>query len=232
MGSRSLRTVGNAGVATAIALVVLNLAHPFDGDTELYGDAVQFMSHMNTWWVIDHVAIGIVLLFVPWVGWAWVEQFQSETARVWGQLGWMTLLIGTLAGIVHVAGIDGVALPSFGDVLEASGNGPAEVAAASALMRVHLTTFMAWLITFWFGSALFLGIATLAEPDRRHWVGWILLVAAVLAMSSFVVTALEGQLTTLSEPFLFRPSTFLWTIWLLVAGLELRSAAARTAVSD
>lgn len=229
MSTRAFRTVGKVGLAATIALIVLNLAHPF-GSTEQYGDAVLFISKMNTWWVLDHLAIGFVLLFVPLVAWAWVQTLKDEQAQLWGRLGWMTTLIGTLIGIVHVAGIDGVALPSFGDVLEASGNGAPEVAAAAALLRVHLTTFMAWLVTMWFGSSLFLGIATLAESGQRRWVGWMLLVGATLALASAIVTALEGQLTTLSEPFLFRPSSFLLTIWLLVASLDLRAAKETDAI--
>lgn len=218
--TRTLRPVGNVGVATAIALVVLNLAHPFDGTTEMYGDAVLFISKMDTWWVIDHLALAIVFLFVPWVAWAWVQTFEDGLAQIWGRLGWMTLLIGTAIGVLHVGGIDGVALPSFGSVLEGSA-GAAEMAAA-ALLRVHLTTFMAWLIVSWVGASLFLGVATLLEPGKRNWLGWMLVLAAALGLASAIVTALEGQLTTLSEPLLFRPSSFLVTIWLLVASLELR----------
>ena len=217
---RNLRTVGNAGLATAAALIILNLAHPLDGNTEMYGDAVLFISKMDTWWVIDHLGVAVAFLFVPWVAWAWVQTFRGETAQLWGRLGWMTMLIGTAIGVIHVGGIDGVALPSFGSVLESS-SGAAEMAAA-ALLRVHLTTFMAWLIVSWFGASLFMGVATLLEPDKPRWVGWILILAAALGLASAVVTALEGQLTTLSEPFLFRPATFLVTIWIAVASLELR----------
>lgn len=130
------------------------------------------------------------------------------------------MLIGTAIGILHVGGIDGVGLPSFGSVLEGS-NGATE-AAAAALLRVHLTTFMTWLIVSWVGASLFLGVATLLEPDKRDWLGWMLVVAAALGLASTVVTALEGQLTTLSGPFLFRPATFLVTIWWVMASLDLR----------
>lgn len=222
MSAQSLRTVGNVGLAAAIALIVLNLAHPFDGSTELYGDAVLFISKMDTWWVIDHLGLAIVSLFIPWVAWAWIQTFQDELARLWGRLGWMMMLIGTAIGVLHLAGIDGVALPSFGTVLE--GSSDTAEAAASALLRVHLTTFMAWLIVAWFGASLFLGVATLLETDKPIWLGWMLVLAAALALTSAVVTAVEGQLTTLSEPFLFRPATFLVTIWWIVASLELRRA--------
>lgn len=218
--TRTLRPVGNVGLAAAIALIVLNLAHPFDGTTEMYGDAVLFISKMDTWWVIDHLGLAVVFLFFPWVAWAWVQSFQDGLAQLWGRLGWMTLLIGTAIGVIHVGGIDGVALPSFGSVLEDS-NGAAEVAAA-ALLRVHLTTFMAWLIVSWVGASLFMGVATLLEPDQRKWLGWMLVLAAALGLASAIVTALEGQLTTLSEPLLFRPSSFLVTIWLVIASLDLR----------
>lgn len=227
--TRTLRPVGNVGLATAIALVVLNLAHPFDGTTEMYGDAVLFISKMDTLWVIDHLALAGVFLFVPWVAWAWVHTFGDGLAQLWGRLGWMTLLIGTAIGVLHVGGIDGVALPSFGSVLEGS-DGTAEMAAA-ALLRVHLTTFMGWLIVSWFGAPLFLGVATLLEPGKRNWLGWMLVLSAALGLASAVVTALEGQLTTLSEPLLFRPSSFLVTIWLLIASLELRRTDQSATVS-
>ncbi|HUG32673.1 MAG TPA: hypothetical protein VMM14_07265 [Acidimicrobiia bacterium] len=62
----------------------------------------------------------------------------------------------------------------------------------------------------------------LAVFGQAYWLGWMLVLAASLGLASAVVTALEGQLTTLSEPLLFRPSSFHVTIWLLIASLELR----------
>ena len=231
MTSTTAHTTGTIGIAATVALAVLNLAHPFTGSTDLYGDAVEFMEGMNTWWIIVHLALGVAVLFVPLVGWAWVQSFNDERARVWGRLAWMTLVAGTAIGVVHLVGIDGVALPSFREVVEATDGAPAEVAAAAALLRVHLTTFVSWLIVFWFGASLFLGVARLIEPGAGRWLGAVLLLVAVLVAASATVTALEGQLTTLSEPGLFRPASFLFTAWLLIASVQLRRTPADVEVS-
>lgn len=55
--------------------------------------------------------------------------------------------------------------------------------------------------------------------------------AAALSLASAFITALEGQLTMLSEPVLFRSATLLFTLWLLVASLDLR-AREKAAVAD
>lgn len=50
---------------------------------------------------------------------------------------------------------------------------------------------------------------------RRRWLGALLAVGGLLASASVVITAVEGQLTTLSEPLLFRPATIIITVWLV-----------------
>lgn len=102
MTDRAMRTVGTAGLVLFVVLIALNLGHGFEGSTELYGDAVLFISKMGTWWVIDHIGLAICFLFVPWVAWAWVQTFEGELAQLWGRLAWMTVLIGSLPGVVHL----------------------------------------------------------------------------------------------------------------------------------
>lgn len=224
MSAAERRLVGNVGLVAVAVLLVGNLLHPFGGTTEVYGDVLLFMEKMSTFWVIDHLVLAVALLAVPWIAWTWHEQLRTERARNLGRAASLLVLIGSAIGALHLGGIDGVALPAYRDVVEASGGAAPEVAAAGALLKIHLTTFMAWLITLWFGAQAFAGAAVLAD-GRHRWLGWLMLVASGLALASAVIIALEGQLTTLSEPVLFRTSTFAFTLWLIVACLDLRRAS-------
>lgn len=231
MSASEQRLVGNVGIVAVVLLLLGNILHPFDGTTEMYGDVQLFMEKMSTFWIIDHLVLAIVFLAVPWVAWTWAQRLDSERARNLGNVGWMLALVGTAIGVVHLAGIDGVALPAFRDVIEASGGAEAEIAAAGALLKVHLTTFMGWLIVFWVGAQAFLGAAAVAD-GRRRWLGWLMLAGAGLALASATIIALEGQLTTLSEPILFRTSTFAFTLWVLVGSLDLRAAGNTDEAAD
>ncbi len=108
-------------------------------------------------------------------------------------------------------------------MVEASDFADAEVAAAGALLKLHLATLLGWTLTMWFGAQLLIGIAALVDRPRRR-IGWLAVVGAVLALAAVLVAAVEGQWTTLSEPLLLRPSTVAFTIWMLVASVQLRRA--------
>lgn len=221
MQAATVRSIGTVGLVVTVLLIAVNLAHPV-GDTETYGDAVKFIGKMNTFWIILHLIIAATVLMVPFVVRAWVDSLETDRARAWGHFGWMLVLGGTVIGAIHLAGIDGVALPAFGKVLKAGRGLPELVAAAAALLKVHLTTFVSWTLVMWMGAQLVVGVAGLLDSGQPRWLSLVALVGAGFAVASVLVTTLEGQLTTLSEGGLFRPSTVAFTIWFLVVSWRLR----------
>ncbi len=103
----------------AVWLAIGNLTHPV-GSTEIYTDGVAFVEHTNTYWVINHVLLALALTVTPWLAWAWGRQLSSPVARTWGSFGVILAALGTVIGVFHLAGLDGVALPAFGQVLGAN----------------------------------------------------------------------------------------------------------------
>lgn len=216
------RTVGTVGLVTAGILVVGNAIHPFDGSTEMYADITAFAEKASSdVWVIDHLVLAVVLLAIPWIASVWRDALQEQQARLWGGFAVVAVLIGTAIGTVHLGGVDGAAMGSYGALLDDPASGEMAVAAGEVLLRVHMATFTSWVLSFYAVAQLLLARATWLE-GRHRWLGAVLAVGGLLAAASVVATAGAGQLTTLSEPLLFRPSTVSITLWLVVASLDLR----------
>lgn len=217
------RTVGTVGLVVTGVLVVGNAVHPFDGSTELYGDITALTEKATSdVWVIDHLVLAVALLAVPWIASVWRDSLQDAQAHLWGRFAVVALLIGTVIGTVHLAGVDGAAMGSYGELLRDPGSGDMAVAAGEVLLRIHMATFTSYVLAFYAVAQLLLARTTWLE-GRHRWLGVVLAVGGLLAAASVVTTAVAGQITTLSEPLLFRPSTITITVWLVVASLDLRS---------
>lgn len=214
------RTVGTIGLVGGALLVLANLLHPF-GSTELYSSGEAFVEHTSTFWIWLHFAIAGSLLVAPLVAHAWYRSLEGATARVWGRLGLFTITLGTAIGVLHLAGIDGAALASWREVL---GSGSEDAAfGADVLMRVHLTTFVSWtFLMFGFGQ-LFLGVTELARPSGSRLLGALVVVGGLLGLGSSLLSGAGGQLTTLTDAGLLRPSAGLLTVWLFWESWVLRS---------
>jgi hypothetical protein len=120
--------------------------------------------------------------------------------------------------VLHLAGIDGVALPAFGRVLEAQGE--SAVIGAETPSKVHLASITAWTILFWGGAQTTIGVAEVAEGSRR-WLGWLMIICGLLGLVFAGWIAVEVHLTSFAEGVLLRGSTvgftiwFIWTAWIL-----------------
>lgn len=223
MDPRVPRETGTIGLVSGVLLVVVNLLHPI-GDTETYADGAKFAMKMDTFWVLLHLVIAFTLLPVPLVVRGWVRTLGPERARLWGDFGVTLTVMGTVIGSIHLAGIDGTALPAFGNLLRAPGAAPELKVAAAALLKVHLTTFISWVVVFWIASQAALAVAALLDPRQPRTLALLLALGAAFGLASLLATALAGQLTTLSEGWLFRPSTVAFTVFYLWIGLRLRRA--------
>lgn len=214
------RTVGTVGLWTTTLLVLGNLLHPFDGSTALYADITAFAGKAEgALWIGVHLGVAVLMLVVPWLVQAWASASDVTRTRLVGRLAFATSLVGTAIGTIHLAGVDGAALGSFADLLDPAD--PVTATAGAVLLRLHLATFLSWVLAFWMATQALLGVAVILD-GRRRWLGGLLLIGSALAAGSVIVTAVEGQLTTLSEPLLFRTSTLPFTVWLFAASMDLR----------
>lgn len=207
----SRRHVGIVALIAAAWLVIGNITHPV-GSTEIYTDGVAFVEHTNTYWVINHVLLALALTVTPWLAWAWGRQLTSSVARTWGAFGVILVALGTVISVLHLAGIDGVALPAFGEVLEAQGESAA--IGAETLLKVHLASVTAWAVLFWGGAQTTIGVAEVAEGSRR-WLGWLMIVCGLLGFVFAGSIAVEGNLTSFTEGVFLRGSTVGFTIWFI-----------------
>lgn len=223
MESEQLRTVGTIGLVGGALLVVANLVHPF-GNTGLYSSGVEFVEHTGTFWIWLHFAIAATLLIGPLLAHAWYRSLTDSTAIVWGRLAFLTVLLGTTVGVVHLAGIDGSALPAWQEVLDSGAEG-AELG-ADLLMRVHLTTFVSWTFLFFGFAQLFLAVTEFVRPEGNRLLGVLVALGGVLGLASAVVSGVGGQLTTATDTFMLRPSAALLTVWIFWEAWTMRSKAA------
>jgi hypothetical protein len=214
----SHRRIGIVALVAAAWLVVGNVTHPV-GSTELYTDGAAFSEYADTtYWVVNHVLIAIALMVTPWLAWGWRETLRSLEARTWGMFGLILMSLGTVFSVFHLAGIDGVAIPAYADVLASGGD--AAVVGADLFMRIHLASITTWAILLWGGSQLVVGIAEIAEGTRRL-LGWLMVVCGGLGFAFAWTVALTGHLTGFSEGVLFRGATVGFTVWLIWTAWEM-----------
>lgn len=212
----SHRRVGMVALVAAAWLIIGNITHPI-GTTALYTDGVAFVEHAdNTYWVVSHVLLALALTVTPWLAWAWRDTLQSVEARTWGTFGLTLIALGTVFSVYHVGGIDGVAIPAYGEVLAAGGE--AAVVGADLFMRIHLASITAWAILFFGGGQTVVGIAEIIEGTRRP-LGWLMVVCGVLGFAFAGAVAIAGHLSGFTEGVLLRGSSvgftvwFIWTAW-------------------
>lgn len=212
----SHRRIGIVGMVAAAWLVIGNITHPI-GTTDLYTDGAAFVEHADsTYWVVNHLLLALVLMVTPWLAWAWRDGLQTVSGRTWGTFGLILFALGTVFSVFHVGGIDGVAIPAYGEVL-ASG-GEAAVLGADLLLRIHLGSITTWAMLLWGGAQTVAGVAEVLEA-RRMALGWLMIVCGLLGFAFAATIALEGHLSGFTEGVLFRGSTvgftvwFIWTAW-------------------
>ncbi len=213
MESVSVRTAGSVALLAAAWLVIGNITHPI-GSTEVYTDGVAFVGTTDTYWLVNHLLLGLSLLVTPWLVRLWTGGFKDPRARVLGHLAHPVAIIGTAIGIVHLAGIDGTALAAFRRLLDAN---PSEMTTAvvDGFQLLHLGTFTVWTMTFFGVLQVAMGAAMLLEGARPAWLGGLLMLCGVLGFGASFVSAGQGHLSTFSEGVLLRGSSVGLTIWLV-----------------
>jgi len=213
MSASAIRLVGGVALAAAAWLIIGNLTHPI-GTTAQYTDGVAFIEHTNTYWVINHWLLAASLMVTPWVLWAWTTGLQRPLAQVWGKLALYTGIMGIGVGLVHLAGIDGSALPAYQAALDAQ-PGAMTDAVAQGLRVVHLATFTAWTLLMWGTMQVAIGATMLVEKARPAWLAYVLLISGALGFASGLISAVQGHLTSFTDGVLLRGSSVGLTIWLL-----------------
>jgi hypothetical protein len=165
------------------------------------------------YWVVSHLLIAVALLVTPWLVWVWARHLEAPRARAVAPLAVILTCVGVAFGVLHVGGVDGVALAAWNRHL--AGGGEAAALGADVLLHVHLATMTAWSISFWGGAQAAIGITELLEA-RRRWLGVVLLAGSALGFAFAFTIALQGHLTAVTEGILFRTSTVGVTLWLVI----------------
>ena len=213
MHASSIRLVGGTGLVAAAWLIVGNLTHPI-GTTAQYTDGVAFIEHTNAYWVVNHWLLAAALIVTPWVLWAWTTGLTRPIAQTWGKFALYTSIMGTAVGVVHLAGIDGSALPAYQSALD-SNPGATTDAIAQGLRVVHLATYTAWTLLMWGSMQVAIGATMLAEKARPTWLAYVLVISGLLGFASGLVPTIQGHLTSFTDGVLLRGSSVGLTIWVL-----------------
>ncbi|HEX6219961.1 MAG TPA: hypothetical protein VF115_02590 [Acidimicrobiia bacterium] len=213
--TEEIRLAGNLGLWFVIVLTAVLLVHPF-GTTELYDDGHQFLEHVDALWVSIHFVAAVLFLGILLPIGAWARHLGNPRARSIGRLAFYVAIAGTTVGLIHLTATDTTTFLAFADTFEAGGGNELVDLGADLLLRLHAATFVAWVTSYFFALPVVLGWAAAADGRFPAWYPWLAWVAAALAGISAVLTLMGGQLTTLSEMGIFRPSVTLYLVWLLV----------------
>ncbi len=220
----SHRIIGTAGLVAGVWLVVGNVTHPI-GSTEQYTVGEVFVENADsTYWVINHLLLALALLATPWLATGWRDRMTKPAARAWASMGVILAVMGTTVGTIHLAGIDGAAIPSFSAVLEANPDSETARLVADGLLRVHLTTVIAWSLLLWGSAQTVFGVAELLEGARPKVYGAVLILCGLLGYAFTVHMAVNGNLTSFSEGVLLRGASVGFTVWFFWTAWQLRNA--------
>lgn len=205
---------GNVGFWAVVLTTVVLLIHPF-GTTELYGDGQQFLEHVDVLWVTIHFVVALLFMVLLLPINVWARNLSTTTARTWGRLATLVAIAGTAVGLFHLTATDTTTFVAFADTFESEAGSESANLGGDLLLRLHAATFAAWVTSYFFAVPALVAVA--AWQDRRFpaWQTMLAVIASVLAAVSVVLTLGEGQLTTLSEVGIFRPSVTLFLIWML-----------------
>ena len=209
-----VRFVGRLGFWAVIGLAVILGAHPV-GTTKLYASGEQFLEHVNAFWVVLHLASGILMLVLPIIIGVWARHLASTPARVFGQWSTYIGIVGVAVGTIHLIAFDTTLFLAFSDTFAAGTGSEAVTVGADLLLRIHAATLTAWVVSLFFALPAVLGFAAHVDGRFPRWYPWLTWLASVVALASVIVTLAEEQWTTLSEMVLLRTSGVLLIVWLL-----------------
>ncbi len=221
-----LRVIGTLGVVVAVSIAVILCIHPW-GSTELYDDGTRFVDHVGAFWVSIHFVGALLFLAVPVVIGGWATTLETPAGHVFAKLAATTSIGATALAMLHLAGTDTVTFLAYEDTLASGVDGA--VAGADVLLRLHAATLVALVMAMF--VAVPAAAAVAAAVDRQA--GWrtrLPAAGAALSVTSVTITLVEGQWTTLSEMWLFRPAVTLFLVWfgLIAFGLRRDAMAAQS----
>ena len=211
------RLAGTIGFYGAIAIAIVLAIHPF-GSTDLYGDAYEFLDHVNAYWMVIHLVAAVILFTLPPLLGSWSETLDSARARLIGKWAHTMSIAGVGVGTIHLVGTDTMTFWAFRDTYDAAGGSEAAEIGADVLLRLHAATLSSWILVFFFAVPLIGGLAALLDTRHPRWIGYLGVVAGALQVPAIITTVAERQWTTLSEQFLFRTGATLFIVfWLAIA---------------
>lgn len=222
--TEEIRLAGNIGFWTVIALSLVLLVHPF-GTSEIYDNGQQFLEHVNVLWVTIHFAAALLFLAILFSIGVWVRHLDNSRSRAIGRWALHIGVAGTTVGLIHLTATDTTTFLAFADTYEQGGGSALANLGADLLLRLHASTFVAWVTSYFFALPIVLGWAAMSDRRFPAWYSWLAWLAALLAGISVVLTLTDGQLTTLSEMGIFRPSVTLYLVWVLVTSWWMRKGS-------
>lgn len=222
--AESTKFVGQIGVFGVIGLALVLLIHPF-GSSSLYDDGLEFLDHVNWFWMMIHVVGAVLFLTWPPVIDAWANGLQDARARVVGRWAHMTSIAGVAVGTLHLVGFDTMTFWAYRDTYEAAGGSEAAATGADVLLRLHAASLSSWVVVFFLTVPLLGGVATMLDGRFPKWLGWVGIVGGLIQVPALAITLAERQWTTLSEQFLFRTGVTLFIVWMLAIAWSLQREA-------
>ena len=213
--TEEIELAGNVGFWALVTLMIVLLVHP-PGTTDLYDDGHQFLDHVDGLWIGIHFAAAVLFLVLLLPIGAWARNLSNRRARLLGRWAVHVSVAGTAVGLIHLTATDTTTFVAFAETFEAGEGSDVVALGADLLLRIHAATFVAWVTSYFFALPAVLAWAAWADGRYPVWHIWLSVVASILAGVSVVLTLIHGQLTTLSEMGIFRPSVSIFLIWLLV----------------
>ena len=219
MSSRSQnRLAATAAIAGALLLLVGTLLHPMGADPN---DPIAAFSEYagDTWWVASHLTqlAGVTVIVVALIVLA--QTMANGPARPWAGLG-SAAAVASLAVAAALQAVDGVALKAMVDRWAAAVEPDKLMMFQTAVAVRQIEIGLASMMSLLFGATFIIyGIALLAGPYFRRWLGWFGVIGGGGLLVSGTVMAYTGFSSLAMN--ISMPSTIALLLWLLALSVRL-----------
>lgn len=224
---RWLYTLGGwAAIAGALLGLVGNLLHPATtaGDPEATARAIS----ASDGWVAIHLTIEVGLILMLGGLAAIYHSIRGGLPGALIRLGFIAGVTGATVGLILVI-VDALAAKSLADLWAAAP--PDEQAIALGMLQTEETinVGLASLFNILFAGVTFIlyGLAVALSNVYPRWLGWVVMLAAVIGVIAGGIQAYVGDFTEVTRILTIITPTII-TLWFLVMGFLLVRKAVRS----
>ncbi|HET9493913.1 MAG TPA: DUF4386 family protein [Chloroflexia bacterium] len=219
------RIGGGLGIAGALLGLVGNLLHPATTTGDIEGTA-RVIAESDGWVAVHFtIVVGLILMLGGLA--AIYHSIRGGLPGALMRLGFVAGVVGATVGLILVI-VDGIAAKSLADRWAVAPPDEQSIALGMLLTEETINVGLASLFNVLFAGVTFIfyGLAVALSNVYPRWLGWVVMLAAVIGVVAGGIQAYVGDFTEITRILTIITPTII-TLWLMVMGFLLVRKAAR-----